>query len=395
MNNLIINSITIIFLIIIILYSVVQILINKSIYNFINEDYKNLNENYKVSLLYSNIKSKYNFYIIDNPNADINITTFVEEFFSEYKFKDKFVLDKIKIIKNTSSNCILLGVLGTFTGLSMMLLSINTNDIINSLPKTINSMQTAFITSIFGIVFSIVVNILLSSNDCEHILLQLMLKVENLLTSEITDKKSKNIDEKIEDVKNTIKEISISIKCIEKIDDISKDLIAFNKEFIFGINTLRNLLEGSQSSIKSFDQSVKKLDKQFSIMNMKFTKLFNTFENQEDINKEILLDIKETSKNIFIATDTQSKIKDYLINLSSNFALYERLSQDLLNKLIEHENKIIKDNKKLDEEQVNLDKTIKHLSSVIENSSNDINQNFNAILDYIDLNLSGDDDYDK
>lgn len=385
MNNLIINCITIAFLITIIIYSVTQVLINKNIYNFISEDYKKLNEDYKRSILYSNVKSKYINYTIDNPHAEINITTFVEEVCSGFTFKNKFILDKIRITKNSSSTCILLGVLGTFTGLSMMLLSINTNDIINSLPQTINSMQTAFITSIFGIVCSIVINIFLNYNDCEHILIQLMLKLENLLTSEITNQKSKEMDDKIEDVKSTIKEISTSIKCIERFDDISKDLMEFNKEFIYGINTLKDLLEGSQTSIKTFDQSVRKLDKQFSIMNMKFTRLFDTFESQEDINKEILLDIKETSKNIFTTTETQSKTKDYLRSLSANFALYERTSQDLLNKLIEHENRITKTQGELNEEQINLDTTVKHLASVIALSSQDIEQKLNMIFDYIDI----------
>ncbi|MEG1310950.1 MAG: MotA/TolQ/ExbB proton channel family protein [Romboutsia sp.] len=385
MNTIIINAITIVFLIIIVSYSVINIISNKSLYNFIAEDYKKLNEDYKRSLLYERVKIKYNAYILENSHADINITSFIEEVCSGFTVKNKFILEKIRTIKNSSSICILLGVLGTFIGLSMMLLSINTNDIINSLPKTISSMQTAFITSIFGISFSIIINIALNHNDCEHILIQLMLKLENLLTAETTHKKSQDIDIKIEDVKNTINEISISIKSIERFDEISKDLATFNEEFINGIGVLKNLLEGSQSSIKTFDQSVRKLDKQFSIMNMKFIKLFDTYENQGEINKEILLDIKETSKNIFSSTETQVKIKDYLRSLSSSFALYERNAQDLLTKLVEHEKRITKTQENINEEQINIDTTVKHLASVIAISSQDIEQKLNMIFDYIDI----------
>ncbi|MBO3445937.1 MotA/TolQ/ExbB proton channel family protein [Clostridium sp. CCUG 7971] len=385
MNNIIINSITIAFLIVIVLYSVINIILNKNLYNFISEDLIRLNENYKISLLYSDIKNKYSLYILENSHADINIASFIEEICASLKFKNRFVLDKIKRIKNASSTCILLGVLGTFIGLSMMLLSINTSDIINSLPETISSMQTAFITSIFGIVCSIILNLIIGYHDCEHILIQLMLKMENLLTSEITHQKSQDIDNKIEDVKSSIKEISISIKSIERFDQISKDLTEFNSEFINGIETLKELLDGSQNSIKIFDQNVRKLDKQFSIMNMKFTKLFDTYDNQSEINKEILLDIKETSKNISESNVNQLKMKDYLRTLSANFALYERSAQDLLNKLVEHENKIIKNQGDLNEEQVNLDTTVKHLASVIAISSQDIEQKLNMIFDYIDI----------
>lgn len=385
MNSIIINSITIAFLIIIVSYSVINITLNKSLYNFISENLIRLNEDYKRSILYSDIKNKYSLYILENSHADINIASFIEEVCASLKFKNKFVLDKIKRTKNASSTCILLGVLGTFIGLSMMLLSVNTNDIINSLPETISSMQTAFITSIFGIISSIVINLIMGYHDCEHILVQLMLKMENLLTAEITHQRSQDIDIKIEDVKSNIKEISTSIKSIERFDQISKDLTEFNNEFINGIESLKQLLDGSKNSIKTFDQNVRKLDKQFSIINMKFTKLFDTYDNQNEINKEILLDIKETSKNIFESNENQSKMKDYLRTLSASFALYERSAQDLLNKLVGHENRIIKTQGELNEEQINLDTTVKHLASVIAISSQDIEQKLNMIFDYIDI----------
>jgi len=274
LNSLIINGITITFLIITIGYSIINIITNKSLYNHINEDYKRLSEDYQRSLLYNNIKSKYNAYLIENSYAEISITSFIEEVCTGFIFKNKPMLEKIRSIKNSSSTCILLGVLGTFVGLSLMLLTINTNDIINSLPATISSMQTAFITSICGIVCSIAINILLGYNDCEQSLVQLMLKCENLLTAEVTHEKSQSIDSKIEDVKDTIKQISKSIESIERFDQISKDLHEFNDEFIGGIEALKNLLLGSQDSIKTFDQSIRKLDKQFNILNIKFAKLF-------------------------------------------------------------------------------------------------------------------------
>lgn len=385
MSSSIINGITGVFLIIIIGYSIINIIANKNLYNYISEDYKRLNEDYKRSILYSNISNKYNEYLIESSYAEINIATFIEEVCTGFTFKNRAMLEKIKSIKNSSATCILLGVLGTFVGLSLMLLTINTKDIINSLPVTISSMQTAFITSICGIVCSIVINILLGYNDCEQALVQLMLKCENLLTAEITHEKSQNIDSKIEDVKNTIKQISKSIESIERFDEISKDLHEFNDEFIEGIESLKNLLFGSQDSIKTFDQSVRKLDKQFNIMNIKFTKLFDKYDNQEDINKEILIDIKQTSKSIFESTENQYKIREYIRNLSANFALYERSAQDLLSKLVDHEKQITDTQANLNNEQISLDTTVKHLASVIAISSQDIDQKLNMIFDYIDL----------
>ncbi|MGL5311650.1 MAG: MotA/TolQ/ExbB proton channel family protein [Peptostreptococcaceae bacterium] len=385
MNTIIINSITIVFVIVIILYSIINLVLNKALCNFIRSDYKNLNEDYQRSLLYQNIKGKYNKYIMESTYAEINISSFIEEMCTNFTYKNKGILDRIKSIKNSSSTCVLLGVLGTFVGLSIMLLSVNTNDIINSLPAAISSMQTAFITSICGIICSIMINIVISFNDCENTLVQLMLKLENLLTSEITHQKSQQIDAKIEDVKNTIKEISKSIESIERFDQISKDLNEFNNEFIGGIEILKGLLEGSQSSIKTFDDSIRSLDKQFSIINIKFTNLFDKYDMQENINKEILVDIKEASKYINESNEIQLKIEDYLNSVNSYFALYESNSQDLLMKLRSKESTIIQNQQNFIDQEVSLDNSIKDLSNVVDNLSKDISNKIELIFNYIDL----------
>lgn len=335
MNIAIINSITIIFLIITILYSVINIILNKLLYKFIRDDYEKLKEDYKKSDLYENIKYKYNKYVFDNYYSNINMTSFIEEVCIDFKFKDKGILERIKSIKNSSGICILLGVLGTFIGLSMMLLSINTGDIIHSLPKAVSSMQTAFITSICGIICSIIINASIGYNDCEYALVQLMLKLENLLTSEISHIKSLEFDEKVEDVKITIKQISKSIESIESFDEISKDLNNFTYEFINGIDYLKIVLNDSQNSIKLFNENLRKLDKQFSILNIKFTNIFDKYEGQDDINKEILFEIKEASKNIYESTENQYKIKDYIKGVNANLGLYEKNMQDFLNNLNE------------------------------------------------------------
>ncbi|WP_095405807.1 MotA/TolQ/ExbB proton channel family protein [Romboutsia maritimum] len=385
MSTILKNPVTIIFLVLTIAYSIVKIVENKNLYIFINKELTDLNNNFKNSRIYINSKNTYNNYQAQNPYSDINMTSFIEELASDFKHKNKFIIEEIKNIKNSSSICILLGVLGTFVGLSMMLLSVDTNDIINSLPKTISSMQTAFTTSIFGIICSILINFIIKLNDCEHILIQLMLKLENILTCESTHIKSERLDLKIEEVKNTIKQISKSIEAIERFDKISKDLNDFNDEFINGIETLKGLLDGSRTSIKTFDQSVRKLDKQFSILNLKFNKMFDKYDNQDDINREILLEMKESSKNIYESSESQYKVKEYIRNLSSIFGLYERSVQDLLTKLIKHEDSILNTQKDVCTEQLSLDNSVKELSNIIDNTSNDIGEKLDMMFSYLDL----------
>lgn len=371
MNGVVINSITIVFLIITILYSILNIISNKSLYNFIKEDYKKLNKDYKNSELYINTKAKYNKYALDNTNSNINISSFIEEMCTDFTFKDKGILERIKAIKNSSSTCVLIGVLGTFVGLSTMLLSINTNDIINSLPASINSMQTAFITSICGIICSIIINIFINRKDCESALVQLMLKLENLLTSEVTNLKAIEADNKIEELKDTIKQISKSIESFESLEEVSTNLIEFNKEFTNGIKALEDLLGESKHSIERFNKGLSSLDKQFTIINLKFNNLFDKYDLQEDISREILNDVKETSK--------------YLNELNNYFSLYESNSQDLLLKLISHENAIISNEQNFIDGGNTLNNSIERLSNIVNDLSNCMADKINLILNYMDL----------
>ena len=371
MNDIVINNITIVFLIITILYSILNIISNKSLYNFIKEDYKKLNKDYKNSELYINTKAKYNKYVLDNTNANINISSFIEEMCTDFNFKDKGILERIKAIKNSSSTCVLIGVLGTFVGLSTMLLSINTNDIINSLPASINSMQTAFITSICGIICSIIINIFINRKDCESALVQLMLKLENLLTSEVTNLKAIETDNKIEELKDTIKQISKSIESFESLEEVSTNLIEFNKEFTNGIKALEDLLGESKHSIERFNKCLSSLDKQFTIINLKFNNLFDKYDLQEYISREILNDVKETSK--------------YLNELNNYFSLYESNSQDLLLKLISHENTIINNEQNFIDGGNTLNNSIERLSNIVNDLSNCMTDKINLILNYMDL----------
>ena len=371
MNDIVINNITIVFLIITILYSILNIISNKSLYNFIKEDYKKLNKDYKNSELYINTKAKYNKYVLDNTNANINISSFIEEMCTDFNFKDKGILERIKAIKNSSSTCVLIGVLGTFVGLSTMLLSINTNDIINSLPASINSMQTAFITSICGIICSIIINIFINRKDCESALVQLMLKLENLLTSEVTNLKAIEADNKIEELKDTIKQISKSIESFESLEEVSTNLIEFNKEFTNGIKALEDLIGESKHSIERFNKGLSSLDKQFTIINLKFNNLFDKYDLQEYISREILNDVKETSK--------------YLNELNNYFSLYESNSQDLLLKLISHENTIISNEQNFIDGGNALNNSIEHLSNIVNDLSNCMADKINLILNYMDL----------
>ena len=379
------SPITLLFLGIIIVYTFRVLSFNKGLYNHIDSLLQEIDLNPQNSKLYISTKDKYSRYNKIYPRSNIDITTFVEEIMSDYKYKDKYLIEQINTLKNTSSTCILIGVLGTFVGLSFMLMSVNTSSIIDSLPSVISSMQTAFTTSIFGIITSLIITILLKEKPCEHILIQLMLKLDNLLTLEKTNEQMKAQDDKIDDLKNTINNINETIKCLEYFEEMSIDLKEFNNTFIISINTLKKLLEGSEGSIKAFDQSVRKLDKQINIVNIKFSQLFDRYENQESINKDILEQINISTKSIKNNVDIQNNIKRYIKDMYSSFGIYERTIHDLINELKEKENKLDIQQSYINDNENKLESSINSLSYSIDSFIRDIDSKIELIFNYIEI----------
>ncbi|MFR3567793.1 MAG: MotA/TolQ/ExbB proton channel family protein [Paraclostridium sordellii] len=379
------NPITITFIGITIVYLILIVIKNNNIYYFINEKLRELNLNQDESTILTMANVKYESYKSMYPYAEINMNSFIEEVISDFSKDKKIIIDEIKFIKNAPSVCILLGVLGTFVGLTITLASIDKGDIISSMTNAIGSMQIAFTTSIVGIVCSIILNACIKLKNCENTLLQLMLKVENLMTVKSSHSKGEVLDSKLNEIKVCIRDISKAISAIERFDKISKDLHDFNDDFISSIEKLGIMLNGSHESIKTFDQSIRKLDKQFSILNLKFVKLFDTYESQSDIFSEIAVSIKESEKNIKFVNQSQITIKDYIKDINAGFALYERNIQDLMMKLINHENSLLVKENSIKNINVNLSSDINNLSKIIDNQADSITNKLDLVFKYIDL----------
>jgi hypothetical protein len=209
-----------------------------------------------------------------------------------------------------------------------------------------------------------------------------MLHIENSLTAKVTHEEFENENKKFEDLKNTIKEIKKSIESIEKFEDISLELKTFNEAFITSIETLKELLTSSNTSIENFDQSIRNLDKQFNILNLKFDNLFEKYDSQDLLNKEILLDMKECTKNIYDSNDTQLEVRDYIKNINEEFSLISMSTKEVLDGLLISSNE-------LNTQKIDLNSNLKNLSSIITLSSNELQEKMDSIFSYIDLLKSG------
>lgn len=75
---------------------------------------------------------------------------------------DDFVV-KRRLLENLPTFISTLGVIGTFLGITLGLLNFDTNDLDNSIPLLLESLKTAFFTSLAGMVGSIILNSVINS----------------------------------------------------------------------------------------------------------------------------------------------------------------------------------------------------------------------------------------
>src|SRR5699024_9499329 len=92
----------------------------------------------------------------------IKLDTFIQEKISSWRLFQLPVVNLIKLVQMTISVFILLGVLGTFIGLTISLGSINAgaDQLVENVAGVLSGIDVAFYTSIVGMSFSLVMTVL-------------------------------------------------------------------------------------------------------------------------------------------------------------------------------------------------------------------------------------------
>lgn len=367
--------ILIISVLIIVGYAVFKLFKNKRIYRNLNYELGKLEDNYIKSDIYKEAIDMYDEYIQNNL-CEISSQTFTEEFISSLDIGKENIVKYNKNIKNTGANCILLGVLGTFIGLVFVLFNmkgINTNEIENA----ISGMYLAFVTSILGIVVSMVINHnLLKKFSTEHITMQIMLKIENLVTKKSTYNKSLSMNNTILEVKKSIEDISESIKAIERFDEITIRLNEFIKSFKENIENLDEVIESSKDFIGECSINLNKLDTQFVSLNENFQNMFSIYRGNQEFNKEMIKNTEHINecvtnnmsginRNIQLSTNSQQEVNN---KLKEVFELMEKSSQSTVETM---------------GEMINMINTICQKESDFDTNINYLNTIFNSYLSEI------------
>lgn len=237
----------------------------------------------------------------------VNVETFVQEKFSNWRLFQIPVVNVIKLTQMTVSVFILLGVLGTFIGLTISLGSISTagDELVENIAIVLSGIDVAFYTSIVGMGFSLIMTVLLKLVNTEYMLTDIMLMTETKLTSEEKHGMSRLIDvsetinESILDLQVTheqslqgiIEAFSGFKNYTEGLQQSAKDLAAFNDGLSENLTDFQALFQQMKTVTDGFSQGTSELNKNFA-------QLFSYFQKADDHNERIASTFEKTQKNI-------------------------------------------------------------------------------------------------
>ncbi len=245
-----------------------------------------------------------------------SVETFVQKKFSSWKMFQVPVISLIKIIQMTVSVFILVGVLGTFIGLSMSLGSIEgTGDqLVENVGLVLAGLDVAFYTSIVGMGFSLIMTVLTKVANTEYLLTDIMLKVESYLEDHDQSELgrlievSESINTSIVQLKETNQE---SLQSIEQafhgfqeytvgLQQSAKDLALFNEGLSKNLQDFTVIFDGIRELTAGFDSGVSKLNKNFE-------QLFTYFHSMDKRNERIASAFTETYSKIKELSTSQTE----------------------------------------------------------------------------------------
>ncbi|MBU9723582.1 MULTISPECIES: MotA/TolQ/ExbB proton channel family protein [Bacillaceae] len=301
-------------------------------------------------------------------HESLKVETFVQKKFSGWRVLNLPVLSLIKMVQMTVSVFILVGVLGTFIGLTMSLGSIDAtgDQLVENVAAVLTGIDVAFATSIAGMGLSLIMTVLIRVFNTEYLMTDIMLKMESHLEENEQDamgrliEVSKSINTSIVELRETNQK---SLQNIESafhgfqeytvgLEQSAKDLAKFNEGLSANLKDF-NLLFNNMSEVTSnFDDGVKNLNKNFD-------HLFTYFNNMDKRNERMASAFQETYNKISEMSKTQMETlnqfdesvgdwKNYIASISDKqdaiHGAFERVigQSDNLVKLMKENNKQFK-----------------------------------------------------
>ncbi|MEN2767487.1 MotA/TolQ/ExbB proton channel family protein [Ornithinibacillus xuwenensis] len=288
----------------------------------------------------------------------VEVETFVQERFSNWRVLGFPVISLIKMIQMTVSVFILIGVLGTFIGLTMSLGSINAtgDQIVENVAAVLSGIDVAFYTSIAGMGFSLVMTIALKMMNTEYMLTDIMLKVESQLerSDESSMVKLINVSEMINQSIQSLQETNQqSLGSIERafegfqeyttgLQQSARDLAHFNdglsqnlKEFQTLFDQMKEVTDGFGKGTTRLNENFEALFSYFQKMDARNDRMAKVFENTYEKVKEVSTSQMNTLNHF------EESVVD-LKNFSSSIVEGQNSVKDSISKIIHQSYDIVK-----------------------------------------------------
>ncbi|EOD01895.1 MotA/TolQ/ExbB proton channel family protein [Caldisalinibacter kiritimatiensis] len=269
-------AIVIIFFILAILFiSIVASLVIRKKYQTLGqalEEIKKGNINSNSHVLSSIIK-EYRNAASDNLE-EVNTQAIIEKNFNKHL---KWLYIGERFVKSSVSLMIILGLLGTFYGLTLSigklveLLNNSTNSevlnsmdsIVDGLIKSVKGMSVAFLTSLFGIGSSIIITVYNMIFNIEDVRVALMVEVEEYLDNTVASEFNTGVKDQYTDISDTLKttfeqfgnQINDSFKYV--INTSSENLAAATKEIGDSTRTLLHVIQIFEKSVNTFNENTR------------------------------------------------------------------------------------------------------------------------------------------
>lgn len=244
------------------------------------EPFKSIISNYRDKVEYS--------------NEVINTRAYVEAQFSSYQVPFPLfkwikipVIGTIKLIQNSVSMFILVGVLGTFVGIYEALVSVlNSGESITALLSNIDNisplllgMGTAFSTSIVGMSFALLTTMFIKTFNAEQYLVGIMTRLENYLENEMVMKKKSYLNRlfisltstletgfsEIKDETNKVYQAISGFKEISRqFEEAAVHMETFNVDLGGSMNNLKDFYRINKEFTEGYIENVKGLNNNFN-----------------------------------------------------------------------------------------------------------------------------------
>lgn len=300
----------------------------RSKYRRIGNDLKNeLNierEAFSFEVLNSSLKD-YKTAAQSNPN-EVNTQAIIEKNFHE---NHKGLSLGERFVKSSVSIMIILGLLGTFYGLTLSIGDLveflsesasaevlnSIDDLVQKLISSVQGMSVAFVTSLFGISASIVITIigiLISIEDARE---SVMVKIEEYLDNSIALKFARGGAGSDYGYSS---EIDIVDKFSEKIEEKLRDVFENLGNQLIAVTTYnQNSAEGLQKSIETFDKSLQTFSentRDFAEFNYN---LRTNIERMDVSFADLVQDLKSSTKDFSKSHQTVKELSDNIDKLAN------------------------------------------------------------------------------